>query len=598
MSSYSLSRVEKTSGWTANLPMIVGVVLVLVGAALATSGYHYQTLFTFAAIYLIAAIGLNVLTGYVGIISLAHGALVCIGAYTTAIMTVRMGLGFWWSIVPAMITGSVTSIVVGLPALRLSSWYFVLVTIALALAVPGVLLEFREYTGGFAGLVGIPSPSLVGVSDGAALLIYASLMAGALMWIVSNIISSRYGWALLALREGNIGAEAIGVSSSRVKLFAFAFCGACAGLAGALYASAKVVITPEEFSSEFSILFLFIVVLGGPARLIGPLLGVAAFYVLPEMLTYLRDYRLIVFGFILLLFSVFMPAGLAGMLHGFSRRGSKYESADIADPAAAVASRHAGPTEGVSLRADGIVKQFGGLRALDGVTIDIEKGKIHVIVGPNGSGKTTLLNVISGFYPADEGTVWLDKKLISGKRPSEIARHGVQRTFQTPKLLDDLSLLDNTCFGAYTRANATGIEIALGLPRSRREKKQVKQEALQLLDIVGLRSLASRQAKELTHGQRRLAEIARGLMAQPQLILLDEPAAGLSLGELDRLGRLLKEIRRSGITMVLVEHHVELVADVADTVTVLDRGRVLSSGTAAEVFADSKVVSAYMGGKP
>lgn len=578
--------------WLVPEYLLAGL-LVLAGIWAGFQNGHMQMLFTFAGIYLIAAMGLNVLSGYTGIISIAHGALVCVGAYATGILTVSHGVGFWPAALVATLAGGAASVILGLPALRLSSWYFVLITVAFTMLLPSLLVDWRDITGGYAGLIGVPSPKLPGLKTGPSLFVIVLITAAVVFWLLANLARSRIGWAFNALRDGTVGAEANGVSTAWLRLLAFAISGAVAGLAGAFYAAAKIVITPDEFGFEFSILFLFIVVLGGPARLSGPIFGVAAFYVLPEFLTVLSQYRLVAFGICLLLFSIFMPSGLAGALHEFSQRR---RAAVTAFPRAAVNRHEADPVQGAGLEIRDIQKNFGGLRALRGVSLTVDPGSIHVIVGPNGSGKTTLLNVICGFYPANGGSFRVDGQERLGTQPAGFAALGVARTFQQPRLLSELSLLDNVRFGAFSREAATLPELMLTLPRARRESRQVLREAHQLLDLVGLDHLAQVPAAELTHGQQRLAEIARALMAHPRVILLDEPAAGLSMGELDRLGELLKEIRRLGITLVLVEHHVELVVDVADHVTVLDQGAVLASGSAGQVFSDPRVIAAYMGG--
>lgn len=571
----------------------LAALLVLLALAVGVLDPRHQIMMIFAGIYLIAAMGLNIVSGYVGIISIAHGALVCVGAYATGIATVTYGIGFWPAAGLAIVASTAVSVLLGLPALRLSSWYFVLITVAFTMVVPSLIVDFRDFTGGYAGVIGIPTPGFFGMDPGTSLFAWIVIVAAVVYWLIYNLTRSRFGWAMSALRDGNVGAEANGVSTAWIRLLAFASSGAIAGIAGALYGAAKIVITPDEFSFDFSILFLFIVILGGPARLTGPIFGVAAFYVLPEFMTALSEYRMVVFGVCLLIFSVFMPAGLAGALHEFSQRR---RSTPVADGPARSMRHDAEPVKGAGLRIEGISKNFGGLKALREVSLTVDPGSIHVIVGPNGSGKTTLLNVVFGFYPANGGAAWLDGRAILGTAPHRLAGMAVQRTFQTPKLQGELSLIDNIRFGAFAREQATLPEVVLSLPRSIREARDVKREAHQLLSLVGLDHLADVPASQLTHGQQRLAEIARALIAHPRLILLDEPAAGLSMGELDRLGELLKEIRRLGITLVMVEHHIDLVADVADHVTVLDQGAVLSAGSAAKVFSDPKVVAAYMGG--
>lgn len=585
----------------ARLPALTTVVcaaLIAAGLAAALSSSYFLMLMTFAAIYVLAAMGLNLLTGYAGIVSVAHGALICVGSYACAIATVRLGWSFWPAAALSAAVGMGFSALLGLPALRLSSWYFVLITIAFSLSVTAMINDLRALTGGYGGIVGIPPPALFGLPlEGFALLALVAAATALLWWAMRNLLHSRVGWALQSIREGDVRAQANGVSTARLRLFAFAFSGAIAGLAGAFFASAKTVVTPEDFSFDFSIFFLFVVVLGGGARLAGPLLGVAAFYVLPELLGSLKEYRMIAYGVGLLAFSVLLPEGLAGALAAIDeRRAQRARPAPAADGAAAVQAQPAPAVAGMAVDVRELVKDFGGVRALDGVSVNVRPGHIHAIVGPNGSGKTTLLNLISGFYRPTSGAVDLGGVPAHTRGPTDIARLGVQRTFQTPRLMGELSVLDNVRFGGYVRERASGLELALRLPRALYESRAFDAEAMRLLATVGLAARAHERAALLPHGQQRLVEIARALLGRPRLLLLDEPAAGLSLGELDELGALMRAIRGTGITLVMVEHHIELVADIADTVTVLDRGRVLAEGTPQQVFADPAVIAAYTGG--
>lgn len=584
-----------------SLALVACALLTLGAFGAASINSYYLLLMTFAAVYVVAAMGLNLLTGYASIVSIAHGALVCVGTYATAIATVHYGWGFWPAALLSTLVGMGFSVLLGLPALRLSSWYFVLITIAFTLAVTAMLNDLRSFTGGYGGIVGIPKPMLLGIRiHGLGLFTLVAVVAAALWWLMRNIIHSRIGWALQSIREGDVRARANGVSTRHLRLFAFAFSGAVAGLAGAFYACAKGVVTPEDFSFDFSIFFLFVVVLGGPARLSGPLLGVAAFYVLPEMLGSLQEYRMIAYGVGLLAFSVFLPEGLAGAIAAFDDRRQARRAA-LAPATAALPRERTVPVErvqGMALQVRALTKQFGGVRALDGIDVDIQPGSIHAIVGPNGSGKTTLLNMISGFYPATSGSVTLDGGEAVGLGPTAIARLGVQRTFQTPKLLGELTLLENVRFGGYAREASTGLELALRLPRARREAAALDEQALHLLGLVGLAGRANERAALLPHGQQRLVEIARALIGRPRLLLLDEPAAGLSMGELDELSDLMLAIRRMGTTLVMVEHHIELVANIADAVTVLDQGHILAHGTPDQVFSSAAVMHAYTGAKP
>ncbi|HSV80839.1 MAG TPA: branched-chain amino acid ABC transporter ATP-binding protein/permease [Ramlibacter sp.] len=579
--------------------MVVCALLLLAASAVSATSSYYLLLMTFAGIYVVAGMGLNLLTGYAGIVSVAHGALICIGAYATAITTVKFGWSFWPAALLSAAVAVGFSVLLALPALRLSSWYFVLITIAFSLAVTAMLADLRQFTGGYGGIVGVPKPSLFGLRlDGFGLFGLVVAIGAGVCWLTHNLLNSRIGWALRSIRDGDVRARANGVSTARLRLFAFGMAGAIAGLAGALYAAAKGVVTPEDFGFDFSIFFLFVVVLGGPARLAGPLLGVAAFWVLPELLGSLKEYRMIAYGVGLLLFSIFLPEGLAGAIAAFDERRrerSRARAGAVENLPRERAADVVEPVQGVGLAVNGLVKQFGGVRALGGVSLDIKPGSIHAIVGPNGSGKTTLLNMISGFYRADEGTIRMGGQELVGRSATEIARLGVQRTFQTPKLLGDLTVLENVRFGAYARESAHGTEIALHLPRAQREARALDTEAMRLLSLVGLAGRAHERAALLPHGQQRLVEIARALIGRPRLLLLDEPAAGLSMGELDELGDLMRAIRAMGTTLVMVEHHIELVADVTDHVTVLDQGRILAEGTPQEVFSSAAVVQAYTG---
>jgi ABC-type branched-subunit amino acid transport system ATPase component len=251
--------------------------------------------------------------------------------------------------------------------------------------------------------------------------------------------------------------------------------------------------------------------------------------------------------------------------------------------------------DGAALELLDLRRAFGGVVAVDGVTLSIPAGSVHAIVGPNGSGKTTLLNLISGYYRPDSGSVLLDGREITGLSPTSIALSAVGRTFQTPKLLPDLSVLENVMLGAYGRGRASIPELGLCLPRARSEALTQRRDAADILRFVDLDTRAADPAGEVPHGQQRLAEIARALIGRPRLLLLDEPAAGLSMGELDRLGRLIKSIAHQGTTVVIVEHHLELVGNTCDRTTVLERGSILASGTPQEVFAHPAVVAAYMG---
>jgi branched-chain amino acid transport system permease protein len=546
---------------------------------------------TQAAVYMVVALALNLLMGYAGQISIGHGALVGIGAYATAILMMDAKWSFWLAAPAAMVITSAVGLVMALPSLRLSTWFFALISLSFAAAVQELLAEWQSLTRGYRGIVGIPPPSLFDKKfelGGIYVLVVVTIVV--LLWLIRNLIRSRIGRAMIAIRDNPHAATAAGVSLVRLKLFAFTLSAAIAGLGGAFFAVQKTVLTTEDFSPDFSIFFLLIVVVGGTGHLWGPIVGTLVFFLVPELLGPLQSWRILVYGAALLILMLFAPQGIVGSIARARRLRRKPAMPDMSEMATA-----ATPVDGAALKMDDVRKAFGGVRALDGVRVNASPGSVHAIVGPNGSGKTTLLNIVCGYYPASSGVIRLGNTDLMGLAPHAIARLGVGRTFQTPKLLNHETVLDNVLLGAFPREKATALEIMLALPRARDEARASRRDALRFLDFVGIAEKANYRAGEIPHGQQRLVEIARALVGLPKVLLLDEPAAGLSLDELDRLGKLIRDIAQNGATVVIVEHHLELVGDVCRSVTVLERGRILADGTPAEVFNHAEVVAAYIG---
>jgi ABC-type branched-subunit amino acid transport system ATPase component/branched-subunit amino acid ABC-type transport system permease component len=489
-----------------------------------------------------------------------------------------------------MVITSGAGAIMALPAFRLSTWYFALLTLTFAQVVEELLVAWSGLTRGFDGIIGIPPPSLAGhpLNLGGIYIVVAVVVVVQFV-VIRNIVRSRLGRAMIAARDNPLSAIASGVSLVRLKMFAFVVSAAMAGLGGAFYAVQKTVLTTDEFSADFSIFFLLIVVVGGSGRLWGPIVGTLAFFLVPELLGALQSWRVLVYGVALLVLMLFAPQGIVGQIEKIWRQR---RPAPVPPGSGEIDRFH---LDGAALCVEGVTKQFGGVMALNGTNLRAAKGVTHAIVGPNGSGKTTLLNVISGYYGVGGGAITLGDVNLRGLKPHAIARLGVGRTFQTPKLLNHETVLDNVLLGSFARERATVLEVALRLPRARAEARRLRNEALHYLGFVGLADKADKLAGEVPHGQQRLLEIARALAGRPKALLLDEPAAGLSLSELDRLGQLIRDIAGHGTTIVIVEHHLELVAGICQSVSVLDRGRVLIEGLPAEVFSHPDVVAAYVG---
>ena len=590
------------SGTMQTLPRAAGrsalwrwaVVLALLAALpLVTRGEFVLFIASQIGIYFLVALGLNLLAGYAGQLSLGHGALMAIGAYATAIATVDHGLSFWLALPLAVAITAGAGALMALPSFRLSTWYFALVSLGFANVLGNVLIEWRSLTHGFQGIVGILPPELFGHSFGAKEMYWLVLAASAGAFaIVRNLIDSRFGRALQGLRENSVAVVGVGASPVRLKMAAFLISAVLAGLAGAFWAVQKTVITPDDFVTDLSIFFLLVVVLGGMGRLYGPLIGTVFFFIVPELLTVLQNWRLMIYGVALLLLMLFAPGGLAGALSRWTSRRRVPAVEGMPDHAPDIA-----PIEGARLSVAGVTKRFGGVAALSGASLALEAGEVHALVGPNGSGKTTLLNLVSGYYGIDAGTIAIDGQTVNGMDAGRIARLGVRRTFQTPKLIPELSVLDNVLLGAFSDERASLFAVGLGLPSARREAAERRAEALRYLHFVGLDARAHDEAGSVPHGQQRLAEIARALVGRPKLLLLDEPAAGLSLAELEGLGQLVRAIAALGTTVLIVEHHLELVASLCQDVTVLAGGEVLAQGEPQAVFNDPRVMAAYMGAR-
>jgi branched-chain amino acid transport system permease protein len=584
------------------MPLRAAAPLALQAAALAVAlalpafvGANSYALFvaTQLGIYTIAAIGLNLLSGYAGQVSLGHAAFVAIGAYSVALLTVDHHWSFWAAAAVGMGLAAGLGVLAALPAFRLNTWYFAFITLAFALVFEKMIVEWRWLTKGFAGVVGVPPPSAFGYEFGPRPLYYTVVLVTIVAFvIVRNIIDSRFGRIFVAVRDVEPAALAVGASPQRTKLVAFVISAALAGIAGAFFAVQKTVVTPDDFTADFSIFFLLTIVLGGLGTLWGPIIGALVFFLIPELLTGMESWRMFIYGVILLGLMLFAPHGLYGALRQAWRR--------LAPPTprapAEVAQRtEHPPIAGLSLEISGLSKRFGGVLALDGVEFSAPAGSCCAIVGPNGSGKTTLLNLASGYYKPDAGSVKIGGIETLGSSAQKIAARGVGRTFQTPRLVAGLTALDNVALGAFMRERASLLSIALRLPYARQEARRLREEALGFLHFVGVADRAETEAGETPHGQQRLIEIARAMMGGTRLILLDEPAAGLSMVELERLELLIRRICNLGATIVIVEHHLDLVANIASYVVVLDHGTALAAGKPASVFSDARVMRAYMG---
>jgi ABC-type branched-subunit amino acid transport system ATPase component/ABC-type branched-subunit amino acid transport system permease subunit len=553
--------------------IVMAAVLVCIAAAavcLLAPGY-YAYLFGMLATTALAGIGLNVLLGLAGEISLGQGGFLALGAYGVGILTTKAGLSFWEALPLAVLLVAAISAALSIPALRVTGPYLAMVTIAFGFIVESVSIEWRDLTGGSSGLAGIPAPFGTG---GTALLACGLCLVGLVLFYY--LARSPIGLAMQAYASAPAAARGVGISPVPVRTAAFVLAAAAAGLAGGLQAALTGFIAPSSFPFSQSILFLLVVVVGGAGRTLGPLIGSAVVVFLPEVLAGLAEYRLLVFGAGLLIVLWAAPGGIAGALAHLVRPRKPLTEAK---PDIDLALTHITGARG-SLAAEGVRVAFGGVVAVAGVDMIASPGRITSVIGPNGAGKTTLLNLVSGFQRPDAGMVRVGKQEITGFSAHHVARAGLARTFQTAQPFASLSVLDN---------------VRLGLLRGGWRGDASADLARGLLALVGFSGPDTRLAATLPHVDRRLVEVARALATAPAVLLLDEPAAGLSEADTSKLGGLLQRLARAGLAVVLVEHDMSLVMAISDEIVVLDAGRRIAAGPPATVRNDPAVKAAYLG---
>jgi branched-chain amino acid transport system permease protein len=564
------------------------------------SNDYWALIGTRAAIYWILVSGLNLVVGFAGHLAIGYVALLALGAYATSVLVagnVMAPLPVFVALPIAGCVGAVFGVIVGLPALRLRTFYFAMSTLGFATIVTQIALAWQSVTGGGIGIAGPEFPEPFNTAWGYYYLCVA--FAAFCTWMSANVAHSRFGRALIAVRDAEVAAEAAGISKPRMLTAIFLFAGALAAIAGGLFASLQTYITPDAFTFDLSILFFIAILIGGRGSILGPMLGTIILTILPEIAAPLAAWSTFLYAALLLAIVLAMPGGIAALLDFRNRRPLAINRAIVPRPAALgdIARKtlddNTSGDKTLSLR--DIVLSFGNVRAIDGLDLDVKPGQVHGLIGPNGSGKTTTLNVISGYYAASAGTLALGAEVLPAGRPEVRAQRGIARTFQTPRVIGAASVLENVMIGGTIEGKATFIEALLALPRHWRDERKLAASARALLGVVGLEQLADVRADRLQHSELRFIEIARALMLDPAFLLLDEPAAGLSGDEIERLGLLIKAISRRGTAVLLVEHHADLIFDICDQITVLNLGRVLAAGTPAEIRVHKEVVSAYLG---
>ncbi len=630
--------------------LIYGIEVLALGllaaVPLAVANPFALGLLTLLAIYGILLIGLDVTVGYLGQVNLAHAAFLGIGAYSAGLCVANLDAGMPLALAAAFAVCLLLGALLALPALRLAGPQFALATLSFSALTTTTLNEWESLTLGAQGLA-VSRPPLFGAVLAAPGFYWLCLALLALVWLaMRNLMSSRWGRAFEALRDSPIATDAMGVGVFRHKVAAFALGSALGGLAGGLYAFNFQYLQPQSFVYELMVILLLGVVLGGRKSLWGAFVGAALIVLLPNLLSNrllfqvftaaglalalfaggralarrtvppfqalapivamgllaagslvvanTEDWRKAIFALMLFSVVVGLPEGLMGYAAGMLSRLFGVAPQPLPAAAALDAVLPARPAGGEALlELRDLTRHFGGVRAVDGVSLTVRAGRIHGLIGPNGSGKSTAVNVISGLYAPSGGEILLRGQPLPRGSLYRVAGAGIARTFQNLQLFGELTALDNVMV-ALKGVFAMPLPLVM-LGFARAEERRARAAGLALLELVGLAGQARAQARDLTYGAQRFLEIARALARRPELLILDEPAAGLAHPDVAELIRIIRRINDKGITVILIEHHMDVVSELCDVVTVLDGGRVIAEGPAEAVKRDPRVVEAYLG---
>ena len=581
--------------------IVVAAAIAFIAVAPLVFGSFTITLMNYIAIYAMATLGLVLMTGIAGLTSFGQAAFVGIGAYATAWYTVTHGGSPWIGLLLALASTAIVATILGAATLRLGGHFLPLSTIAWGIAIYYVFGN-TDALGRYSGLSGIPAITIgpVSLEGTVAAYFFIWITLAFLMLLCRNLLDSRQGRAIRCLRGGTALVESLAIDSFRMRLAVFVLAALFAGLSGWFYAHMQRYVGPIQFNIDAGIELLLMALVGGAGQIAGAVVGSATVTliknilqdVLPTFTSYSGQLEVVVFG---VLFIILLQKARGGVVPIVKKYLPRTPQAMPKDTSLALTRRARGGEAGRPLlTVDNVIKHFGALIAVNDVSFKINAGEVLGLIGPNGAGKSTLLNLITGVLKPNGGKIHFQGRDITQEPPRSIAAAGMARTFQHVKLRPNMTLLDNVLLGIYSRTHAGFVASALRLDRA--EENAARFEALHQLRRVGLGDRYGDLAGNLPLGQQRLLEVARALLADPSLLVLDEPAAGLRRLEKQTLSELLRELRAEGMTIVLVEHDMEFVMNLVDRIVVMDFGVRLAEGLPATIRADARVQEAYLGG--
>ncbi len=590
-----------------SIPALILIALAVLVFPILIPNPYYLNVANIIGLNAIIVIGLNLLIGYAGQISLGHAAFYGLGAYISGILTVTYGVSPWLALLVAVLATALFSLLIGIPTLKLQGHYLVMATLGFNLIINIILIQWDSQTGGPSGFPGIPYLSVGSWVFDTDMKMYYLIWSVALVTMVVslNLVNSRVGRGLRALHSSQIAATHMGVSTEKYKIKVFVFSAVLASLAGSLYAHYLTFISPKTFDIFFSIEIVTMVIIGGIGNVFGALLGTVFLTSLPNVLHFFDEYKDIVYGLILAGILVFIPEGAFVALRNrffsgrdaeqsFDRRDVRETSAPNTQGHAPAIVRHRNVSEPI-LSVNKVSVRFGGVVALAGVSFDLFEGSITALIGPNGAGKTSMINAVSGVNRPASGYISFEGKDLKGKPIYSMAGMGVTRTFQNLQIFNNMSVLENVMVGMHSRSKNEFLSAMIRLGGFASEEKLIEDRAWECLEFCNLSDKAHEIASALSYGDQKRLEMARALAPHPRLILLDEPVAGLNNTETMQIAELIHKIRERQVSVLLVEHDMNLVMGISDRVVVLNYGMKIAEGTPEEVQNNEEVLTAYLG---